>query len=87
MRYAIAVLLFGLAAGQARADGFYQAVTSDTIRAGAGLPDTPASFTFTPLYRQVTGNRELRAGTQWDGDTAAPEFTYTPLYLRVSGQS
>jgi hypothetical protein len=87
MKHFIAVMLFALAAGQAQAGGFYQAVVGERSDHSAEFAGRNTPFNYSPLYLQVTGNTDRLADREEPISRTVPMFSYTPLYLKVSGQS
>jgi hypothetical protein len=84
MKKFIATVLLSLAVSPAFAGDVYDAVSSQRITDAQSRPVEGA--TFSPLYRQVTGEGKRGIDLEQARIDTMTEFTYSPLYLKVTGK-
>jgi hypothetical protein len=87
MKSIIATVILAAAAGQAHADGFYQAVIDQTNPVIEEIATGRTEFAYSPLYLQVVGDGERRFRLDAGQQIATSMFSYTPLYLTVTGNA
>lgn len=84
MKKLIATALLTLAVTPAFASGIYETVSSQRITDEQSV-QAPAGNSFSPLYRQVTGDWMRTIDSEDAAVNTMTEFTYSPLYLKVRG--
>jgi len=84
MKKLIATALLTLAVTPAFASGIYETVSSQRITDEQSV-QAPAGNSFSPLYRQVTGDWMRGIDSEKSAVNTMTEFNYSPLYLKVRG--